>query len=196
MKAFDRKLQSWRIKQASRFIDPGSRVLDIGCSDGELFEQIPHIAEGIGIDPLVVPSIAPGGRYRLVRGWFPAELPDSQPFDAITLLAVLEHIPLEKQAEFASQCFQHLKPGGRLIATVPSAAVDHILQVLCFLRIIDGMEVEQHYGFDVQSTTALFEDAGMSLLHHSRFELGLNHVFAFVKSEEAKAKYGKPADAN
>ena len=52
MTAVDRLLQQWRIRKAKRFLDPGMRVLDIGCGEGTLLEQIPGLAAGsLGIDP-------------------------------------------------------------------------------------------------------------------------------------------------
>lgn len=183
MKAFDRTLQRWRINQVSPHIPLGARVLDIGCSDGELFEQVPGIIDGVGIDPLLTPKT--DVRYKLVRGWFPDELPNDHPFDVIALLAVLEHIPPDKQEEFAHQCAARLKPHGRLVVTVPSPLVDHILHFLRLIRVVDGMAMEQHYGFDATLAGRLFERAGLRLVRHKRFELGLNHTYVFENPSDA-----------
>jgi hypothetical protein len=51
MKRLDRVLQQWRSAQATKFIAPNSRVLDLACADGALFLQLgDRISEGIGID--------------------------------------------------------------------------------------------------------------------------------------------------
>jgi SAM-dependent methyltransferase len=178
MKAIDRMLQKWRIGQARPWLRAGMRVLDIGSADGALFRQCPDLADGVGIDPDVTAPTQIGSNL-LVPGLFPADLPDRRPFDAITMLAVLEHIPLEAQGVLARDCAEHLKPGGHLIITVPSPSVDHILSVLRGVRLIDGMSLEQHFGFDVATTRPTFEGGGLELVKEKRFQLGLNNLFVF-----------------
>ena len=181
MKFGDRILQRWRIAKAAPWIKRNGRLLDVGCADGAIFKQLANrISGGVGIDPDVPkPEKIAGGL--LVPGFFPENLPDNQPYDAITMLAVLEHIPQAAQAKLAADCFQYLSPGGRLIITVPSPFVDHILSILKTLRIVDGMSLEEHYGFKPSDTRPIFEAANLKLIAHRRFQMGLNHLFVFEK---------------
>ncbi len=181
MNRVDRFLQRWRIAKVRPLIPQRARVLDVGSADGELFQHVPGIAEGVGIDPRIDSDQVHDG-YRLIRGWFPEDPTDDQPFDVITMLAVLEHIPTDKQPQLAENCVALLKPGGLLLITVPAPVVDKILAVLRFLRVVDGQALDEHYGFDVARTPKLFTKAGLQLLCHHRFELGLNHLFAFRKA--------------
>jgi 2-polyprenyl-3-methyl-5-hydroxy-6-metoxy-1,4-benzoquinol methylase len=180
MKALDRFIQRWRIRKVRRFVRAGARVLDVGCADGALFRLIPHIEDGIGIDPFIDGG-SNHGRYVLIKGWFPDDLPDERPFDAIAMLAVLEHVPADRQEPLARACERFLKPGGQLLITVPSPTVDRILAVLKALRLIDGMSLEQHYGYDNTKTADLFTATGLRLAVHRRFQLGLNNLFVFEK---------------
>jgi 2-polyprenyl-3-methyl-5-hydroxy-6-metoxy-1,4-benzoquinol methylase len=181
MKALDRLLQRWRIAKVRPFIAPGSRVLDIGCSNGELFDQCgSRIREGIGIDPGLRESRTTGS-IQLLRGLFPDALPDGRPFDAIAMLAVLEHIPRSQQASLAKDCSRFLRPGGILAVTVPSPFVDRVLTLLKALRLIDGMSLEQHYGFEPSTTVTIFAVDGLVPLKVGKFQLGLNNLFVFVK---------------
>ena len=180
MKFADRVLQNWRIRKARPYIPQNARVLDIGCGDGALFKALNGtLAEGIGIDPELTRS-EKSARYQLIAGYFPQDLPTAAPFDAITMLAVLEHIPRNLQKQWASDCARCLKPGGHLIITVPSPQVDAILDVLTKLKIIDGMSLEQHYGFEAKQTPRIFEPE-LKLIKAATFQLGLNNLFVFQK---------------
>jgi len=179
MKFTDRFLQRWRIAKARPFIAPGSQILDIGSVDGALFQQLKALGErSLGIDPTLKANISVGG-MPLVAGYFPQDMPAVEPFDVITLLAVLEHFPPSEYERLRDGCIKFLKPGGRLIITVPSAAVDWILAVLKFSRLIDGMSLEEHHGYRVELTQAIFPARSFRLLRREKFQMGLNNLFVF-----------------
>jgi SAM-dependent methyltransferase len=175
----DRFIQNWRIRKAKRFIPRGGRVLDVGCADGALFRLLKHLSNGVGIDPDITPQQLPNAQ--LIRGFFPADLPDNRPFDAITMLAVLEHIPAPMQTQLAQNCYRVLRSKGRLIITVPSPATDKVLEMLQSLRLIHGMSLEQHYGYDVAQTPGLFTSSGFHMIRSRKFQFGFNNLFVFEK---------------
>ena len=187
MKPLDRLLQDWRIAKARPYIGPGSRVLDVGCADGRLFRRLgSRIREGVGIDPDLGRSVVEGS-CRLIAGNFPKDLDETSPFDVITMLAVVEHIPADQLTHVANACARWLKPGGVLVVTVPSPSVDRILHVLQGLRVIDGMSVHEHHGFDVEGIPSLFSGVGMSLVRRMSFQLGLNNLFVFRKGPASRS---------
>lgn len=181
MKFLDRVLQHWRTSKAIKYIPNQAEVLDIGCYDAIVFQKLgKNLKYGVGIDPLINPIKA--FNYELVTGYFPKDLTEkNQYFDAITLTAVLEHIPYEILDEFAQNCFLHLKPKGIIAITVPDPLVDDILKILIKLRILDGMSLEEHHGYDVALTVPLFERVGLKLIKKEIFQLGLNNLFVFQK---------------
>jgi 2-polyprenyl-3-methyl-5-hydroxy-6-metoxy-1,4-benzoquinol methylase len=155
-------------------------VLDIGCADGALFRSLgDRLAGGVGIDMDQVPAST--SKYQYVRGMFPAALPPGDPYDLVTALAVVEHIPEKEQPAFAAACMRALRAGGQVVITVPSSRVDDLLKVLKAVRVVDGMADHQHYGFNPLHAIAAFEGAGFKLERHSRFQLGLNNLFVFRK---------------
>ena len=181
MKPLDRLFQWWRVQRVRPYLPPQARILDIGCGDGGFFRALgDRVADGVGLDS-ALPAPVDAGRYRLIRGSFPDAVPSgTPPFDAITMMAVLEHVPPSQQPRLADACHALLKPAGRLIITVPSPAVDRILHALKFLPwLYEGHSLEQHYGYDVRRTPELF--ASLRLMAAKKFQLGLNNLFVFEK---------------
>lgn len=181
MKSLDRYLRDVRIGRARPFVRSGDVVLDVGCADGEMFRQWRGvISRGIGMDPtLGEPRV--GETYELLPGTFPDAAPRDVEVDVITMLAVLEHMPPAAQERLADACDALLKPGGRVVITVPSPRVDDILHVLDRLRLVDGMSMHEHYGFRPGDTPALFPPPRYRLRKQQRFQLGLNNLFVFER---------------
>lgn len=183
MNVLDRYLRDWRIRKAVACVPSDVRVLDIGSHDGALFRALgPKLREGVGLDP-DLPADVVEPTFRLHRAMFPDDY-DADPgsFDAVTALAVVEHIPPDGQAGFASAIGAALRDGGLVVITVPSPKVDTILDVAMKLRLLHGMEVGQHYGFDVDDLAPVFLAAGFELVRHEKFQLGLNNLFVFRKT--------------
>lgn len=179
MRTLDRMLSRWRIAKATAWVRPGDRLLDVGCYDGSLIARVRGRIDGaVGIDAVAEPADAAG--VRIVKGSFPTDLPaDAGTFDCITALAVLEHV--EDPEAFAAACRDLLRPGGRAVLTVPHPFVDRIVDALIFLRLADGMDFEEHHGFDVSETGPIFERAGLASVARESFQLGLNRLFVFEK---------------
>ena len=184
MTKIDKLLQRWRFAKAARFIKPGARVLDIGSHDGALFGYLgERLGAGVGIDPTVTAQPS-NGKWRVIAGSFPNDVPRER-FDVVTALAVLEHIPEGALPAFRDAIIDRLEPGGRFIATVPSPAVDRILHLLEKLRLIHGMELHEHHGFEASSTPTIFSVQALRLVRARRFQLGLNHLFVFERPAAA-----------
>lgn len=173
MTPLDRALQRVRERVAMRHIPRGARLLDVGCADGSLLRAVAsRVNEGVGIDVR-----APIGDPRLHRGRFPDDLHVEGPFDVITMLAVFEHLSETDRVRAVDACRLLLRPGGRVVVTVPAPVVDHIIDVLRAVRVLHGMDIEAHHGYRPQDTPRHF--AGFALRTHERFELGLNHLYVF-----------------
>ena len=184
MKFTDRLLQRWRIAKIRPFIAPGARILDIGSADGALFAALGNSAGAgsLGVDPTLKQPLTVNG-CALLPGFFPQAVPaDAGPFDVVTMLAVLEHYPLSAHASLRTGCEHFLRPDGKLLITVPSPQVDRVLAVLKCLRLVDGMALEEHHGFKVGQTEEIFPPPQFRLLLHRVFQLGLNNLFVFERT--------------
>ena len=185
----DRYLQKCRIREARRELPPGACVLDIGTHDGTLF--CVTRARGVGIDPdLTAATQIPG--VTLVKGAFPQELPNlpNESFDAVTALAVIEHIPESELPVWAKTIARMVVPNGRLIITVPAPAVDTILHVLIRLNLVAGLATHQHHRFQPGTLDRIFTAPLWRHTKHRRFQLGLNHLYVFERSNRGRVKTG------
>src|SRR5438309_1525317 len=183
MRCIDRVLQKWRARMARPWIAGGAHVLDIGCHQGEFLKSLgERIGPSVGLDPLALPETAP--RYRLLPELFkpPTAFTDGS-FDAVVMLATLEHI--RDKEPLARECWRLLRPGGRVIITVPSGFVDVIVHLLCKIRLADGMSLDEHHGYDPRTTPDVFGRHGFTLERWRRFQLGLNHLFVLKKDRTA-----------
>jgi 2-polyprenyl-3-methyl-5-hydroxy-6-metoxy-1,4-benzoquinol methylase len=181
----DRLLQRWRIAKVRPFIEPAARVLDVGCGNAALARQVPTIGDYVGIDPGVSDE-ALGSAFRLMRGTFPDVSPSAGEFDAVVMLACLEHVPPAALPDLARRANALLRIRGTLLITVPDARVDAILHLLSFLRVIDAaeMKADEHHGFDAERTGDVFTPCGFRLVRRERFQLGLNNCFVFEKTAD------------
>ena len=181
MKPLDRLLQRWRARVAASWVPEGARLLDVGCADGVLIARLgARIRSAVGVDPDTTPREE--GRARVLRESFPGatRFADGS-FDCVTLLAVLEHV--HEPSALARECHRVLAPGGRVVLTVPHPFVDRIRDLLMALRILDGMEAEAHHGFDPRTTVPCFEGAAFRTHAVRRFQLGLNRLFVFERTD-------------
>lgn len=184
MKLIDKILRKWRVHVALQAMPHDvNRVFDIGCDDGYLLKYIDNGSMQLdGCDPRLS-SEPPSPRYNLFRGPFPAVLeknPPRGPYDSIFALAVFEHFTAKDLAD-SSQCISEmLSEQGVLIVTVPHPYVDKILDILSFLKMIDGQALEEHHAFNPESLVSSLE-THLRLISRRTFQLGLNNLFVFKK---------------
>ena len=173
-------LQQWRIRVVLPELPSMPRVLDIGTRDGTLFRLAG--VSGVGIDPELIEA-APLPGVTLVKGMFPEGLPDlpAGSFDAATALAVVEHVPDGELTCWADSLARLMSPGGVLVITVPSPAVDKILHLLMRLRLVAGMEAHQHHGFEPAHLDKIFTGPSWRCRKHRTFQLGLNNLFVYER---------------
>lgn len=83
-----------QVDRLTKVLPPGARVLEIGCGEGLLLDELGRRGLQVtGVEPSVVASAAARGKNLDVHtGYFPA-VPIEGPFDAVVMSHVLEHLP-------------------------------------------------------------------------------------------------------
>src|ERR1700744_3718266 len=175
--SLDHFIARMRFRAAYPFIRSGSRVCDLGCGLDAAFLNYAgdKISHGVGIDDQVEDGVR--GRWWRIRGNIQAPLPlEPAQFDHVVMLAVLEHLPNPEPV--LREAYRILAPGGSLILTWPSSAVDPILKVLHGAGLVsDEMESNQHQKrIPVETLQAMLQRIGFREFIHRRFEFGLNNL--------------------
>ncbi len=151
-----------RAVNAEKYIEPGNRILDIGCGDG-YFLLRSKCKERYGIDKIL------GDKMIMPLGF-----PDNY-FNYVTMLAVIEHI--EEPEPLLKDIYRMLKPGGKLIITTP------VKNAELFIRLyVKNISKEHHLYYNTKKIKNLMGDY-FYLSGKHRFLFGLNQVFCFGKKD-------------
>jgi SAM-dependent methyltransferase len=128
---------TWRIVELDHLLSTDAvprtgEAIDIGCGDGTILELlrrhgIAWIADGIDLDEAEVALARPRGVYRRLHVAPGDAIPEPDAaYDVAFSNSVLEHIP--GLPSTLAEAARLLRPGGRLIATVPSASFNACLR--------------------------------------------------------------------
>jgi len=181
---FDRFVAWRRFRAAISYVQPHSRVCDIGCGLDAAFLGYARyrISYGVGIDYQPFAS-----RDEAIHALVQCNITDGVPFKSRTfehavMLAVLEHI--ENPRPILGEIFRILVPGGSLIMTWPQPVVDPILNFLHRTGAVSGeMESDKHQPrIPLDRLISILREIGFLEFEHRRFELGMNNLLVSWKA--------------
>jgi 2-polyprenyl-3-methyl-5-hydroxy-6-metoxy-1,4-benzoquinol methylase len=175
-------LKKKRLEQVLPFIAPGARVLDVGCDDGALLEQLPACRSYVGLDSSAARIDLDRRQFRRDNVEFiHADLDGfSWPgplFDVVVLAAVLEH--LDGLAPALSRLRPWVVAGGRLVATTPAPLAHTILRAGAALRLFARDSLDEHKNYFRRGD--FIGLPGWELETYRRFEFGLNQLLVLRK---------------
>lgn len=178
------------------------RILDIGCGGQGWFLKTVRAREREGLDRICraveqVESLPQGGQLRLQQ-WSAAQgrLPfASEWFDAIVMLAVVEHCSRVEAETLLQDVYRVLKPGGRCIITTPSSGTERLLHLLARMGMVSHEEIDEHHAhFTLPELRQLCQRSGFPghAICSGRFEFGMNLWLAAEKPVDGRGNPGYP----
>jgi len=140
------------------------RVLDVGCGSRP-YERLVSSSEYVGLE-LDTPENRRSSRADVYYDGGPLPFPDAS-FDAVISNEVLEHV-FEPDV-FIADIARVLKPGGRLLLTVPFVWDEH--------------EQPRDYGrYSSFGLTALLGKHGFAILHHRKTAPNVKTIFQLLNA--------------
>ncbi|MFH0923807.1 MAG: class I SAM-dependent methyltransferase [Candidatus Falkowbacteria bacterium] len=158
------------------------RLLDIGCGSFPLFLLNVDFAEKYGLDKVNNNQKNILQNQNISFFEYDIECQENLPyknnyFDAITVLAVFEHIKPQKIPAMLREIYRILKPGGICILTTPSIWAVLPLKIMAKIRLVSSTELAEHkYTYKPLEIAAIFEKTPFCKknLQFGYFEFGMN----------------------
>jgi SAM-dependent methyltransferase len=176
-------LAKMRAQRANRLIPAelrAGRILDIGCGSYPYFLSHTVFQQKFAVDQLPPNELG----QRLDIQWYTLDL-NSTPklpfednfFNAVTLLAVVEHLNPNSMAALFQETYRVLQPNGVVIMTTPAAWSDGLLKMMARIGLVSAEEIHEHvFAYNLPLLGWYFGRAGfeMTKVDFGYFEFMLN----------------------
>ncbi|MCA2002610.1 MAG: class I SAM-dependent methyltransferase [Chloroflexi bacterium] len=177
-------LADLRAQRANKLIPStlrSGRILDIGCGTYPYFLAHTSFAEKFAIDQLPLPQQT-ASELKIESFTLDLEIEPRLPFEdnyfeAVTLLAVVEHLDPALMAKLFKEVYRALKPGGMVVLTTPAAWSDGLLKFMARINLVSAEEIHEHaYAYTLPLLGWYFGQAGfeMTKVKFGYFEFMLN----------------------
>ncbi len=167
------------VQSLSRTLQPGSRILDVGCGRGVLLGALAnrgHEVHGMDVSETAVDGADPRADIRVAPCLTNVGYPDRH-FDQVILWHVLEH--LCNPREVLKEINRILKPGGQVIVAVPNFSS---LQARWSGAAWFHLDLPRHlFHFPVSGLRRIIGRTGFDVVREQHFSLRQN-PFGWVQS--------------
>src|SRR6202142_4543709 len=157
------------------------RILDIGCGSFPYFLAHTAFEEKFAVDQLPMPketAVKNQIEFFTLNLNEEPKLPfEDNYFNAVTLLAVVEHLNPDSMALLFKESRRVLKPGGMVILTTPAAWSDGLLKFMARINLVSAEEIHEHaFAYTLPLIGWHFGQAGfeMKKVKFGYFEFMLN----------------------
>lgn len=184
----DSFLSRQRAVQAGKllcFIKGRDRILDLGCGICPYFLQTVRFREKHGIERAAESGIIKGVKLTKFDIEAEEEIPFRDDFfDAVTMLAVFEHIEPARLPGVMREVRRILRPGGALLLTIPAGWTHQIIMMLAKMRIVNPVMAAEHKdAYNFRKVTSFLMKGGFDRdkIRYGCFEFFLNMWFVAAK---------------
>jgi ubiquinone/menaquinone biosynthesis C-methylase UbiE len=172
-----------------RPVETKERILDIGCGTTPVFLSKVDFSDKYGLDKINGRNCGNHIADEIKLIDFDIERNNKLPFadnyfNAVTMLAVIEHIKPGKISEFLTEIYRVLVPGGIYVITTPSFWTGGLLNIMARMGLVSAIEVDEHkFSWKHSQLSLLLHEAGFqkSAIHHGYFEIFANSWSTAVK---------------
>lgn len=161
------------------------KILDIGCGTTPNFLSTIRFDEKFGLDKVVKDDVIEAyhreHKINLIRHDFEvgSRLPfEDITFEAVTMLAVFEHIEATSLLNLLGEIHRVLRNQGVLVLTTPAWWTDPILKTLSVLHLVSREEIDEHKdAYSHSDISSLLQKAGFckDQIRLGYFELFMNN---------------------
>ncbi len=173
-----------RTQRANRLIPAdlrSGRILDIGCGSFPYFLAHTAFKEKFAVDQLPMAKETAAKNqiefFTLNLNEEPHLPFEGAYFEAVTLLAVVEHLNPDSMALLFRESRRVLRPGGMVILTTPAAWSDGLLKFMARINLVSAEEIHEHaFAYTLPLLGWHFGQAGFEMNHvkFGYFEFMLN----------------------
>jgi ubiquinone/menaquinone biosynthesis C-methylase UbiE len=184
---FETFLAQQRAKQASKLLPAHvETILDIACGIPPIFLLGVQADKKYGVDIRVpMEHVTLDGITLLPCDAQSGLLPfPSQSMDAVTLLAIVEHLALDEVTNVLREVHRILRPNGTVVITTPAPGTKSILAILAYMHIVSRVEIGDHKELFTRTMIMhALQQAGffMEKILSGTFECGLNTWYQVKK---------------
>lgn len=174
-------LQTLRMIKVFPHVPKGKVLVDVGCDQEHIFISLMRrrMSLCIGLDIVVEPQKYANVTLLRQNLQKKIRLPNNSA-DAITMMAVLEHMKYPK--DMVKESYRILRKDGVFLVTVPSPKCEPLLEILAKLRLVRPDMIHQHENyFTPRSLKKICKDAGFRKVYVEVFELGYNTFMRATK---------------
>ncbi len=157
------------------------KILDIGCGSYPYFLMNTNFKERFGVDPSINSAVKGINLQKLDVSKQKLPFKDNF-FNAVTMLAVFEHLDNKKIPFVLKEINRVLKKDGMLVMTTPAPWSDIILKNMARLSLVSKEEIHEHkHNLNAPIIRNYVAEGGFRKIDNGYFELGLNMWFTGKK---------------